>query len=66
MSLPNYGRFWTFNVIVGVLAIFAGIVLVAWLVLHPTPHWPEFDMKDAGGQLQAPERTPDAPAWVGA
>jgi hypothetical protein len=63
--VATYGRFWTLNVIVGVLAIVAGLGLVAWLLLHPIKHWPEFDgMKDAGGQWKVPERVPE-PVWVG-
>ncbi len=65
MSPASYGRFWTVNVVIGALAILAAAGLLAWQLLHPIPHWPEFDMKDAGGQWQPPERVPDAPSWVG-
>ena len=63
--MAGYERFWAFNVVVGVLAIIAGLVLIAWLLLNQTPRWPNFDgMKDAGGQRQVPERVP-VPVWVG-
>ena len=32
-----YGRFWTLNVIVGLVGILARVALIAWLLLHPTP-----------------------------